>query len=71
MNYTRQLRNFTQEKELHDMYEFYLGMNDQLNIEYYAFDFHKECANNKYEKCSSLYVVSIQSGKSLQKQLFI
>ncbi|EKE39756.1 hypothetical protein ENUP19_0150G0015 [Entamoeba nuttalli] len=43
------LDNHGPEKVLHDMYEFYLGLNNKLKVDYYAFDFHKECANNKYE----------------------
>ncbi|EDR22943.1 suppressor of actin, putative [Entamoeba dispar SAW760] len=48
------LDNHGPEKILHDMYEFYLGLNNKLKVDYFAFDFHKECINNKYENIKYL-----------------
>ncbi|BFU25679.1 phosphoinositide phosphatase, putative [Entamoeba histolytica HM-1:IMSS-B] len=42
------LNNNGDEKELHDMYELFVKAN-LLPIKYFGFDFHKICANKKYQ----------------------
>ncbi|KAL7715768.1 phosphoinositide 5-phosphatase [Entamoeba marina] len=48
------LDNRGAEKVLHDMFEFYLKIHQAIKVDYHAFDFHKECANNKYENVKYL-----------------
>ncbi|ELP90359.1 suppressor of actin, putative [Entamoeba invadens IP1] len=62
------LDNHGAEKELHDMYGFYIGLNAP-QVKYFAFDFHKECANSKYENVENL--IATISSELVKQNCFV
>ncbi|ELP85825.1 suppressor of actin, putative [Entamoeba invadens IP1] len=62
------LDNKGAEKELHDMYGFYVQLNCR-EVKYFPFDFHKECANSKYENVERL--IQIVSSDLINQRCFV